>query len=54
MNYRIIVITGNERSVIAEVVSEEWAKSFADDVKSWLQENGGWGGSYSKVIIEEI
>lgn len=51
MKYKIVLVTGQLRQVLAEVVSDGWAKSFAEDVESWIKENDG--ESITKVVIEE-
>lgn len=52
MKYRVKIITGQLESVICEVVSENWANTFAEEVKGWIKDNGGNG--VTKVVVEEI
>lgn len=52
MKYRVVSVTGNIRGTMAEVVSEAWAKTFADDLRRWIAENGGNG--ITNIVIEEI
>lgn len=52
MKYRVVSVTGDIRGTIAEVVSEAWAKTFEDDLRRWIAENGG--NSITKIVIEEI
>ena len=52
MKYRVVSVTGNIRGTMAEVVSEAWAKTFAEDLRKWISDNGGNG--ITKIVIEEI
>jgi hypothetical protein len=52
MKYRVISIIGNQRTVMAEVISEAWPKTFAEDIKKWVAENGGH--SLVEIVVEEI
>lgn len=52
MKYRVVICNGNYRSEIARVVSEGWAKSFAEDARKWIQDSGGAG--ISKVVVEQV
>lgn len=52
MKYRIVSIIGNQRTVMAEVISEAWAKTFAEDIKKWVVENGGH--CLVEIFVEKI
>lgn len=52
MKYRVVSIIGDNRSVIAEVCSKEWAETFAEDVREWERNNGVH--SLFKIVVEEI
>ena len=52
MEYRIITKIGNSRAVIAEVASRPWAETFAEVVRKWNGEMGGF--EIAEIIIEEI
>lgn len=52
MKYRVVSEIGKYKSTIAEVISENWAESFAEDVRRWLNEHGADFGA--KVYVEEI
>ena len=52
MKYSVVSVTGDIRGIIAEVVSEAWKKTFAEDLRSWVAENGGNG--IIKIVVEKI
>lgn len=52
MKYRVVCIIGKERTVMAEVISKEWADTFAEEVKAWNIKYGGYG--LFEVFVEEI
>lgn len=52
MKYRVVSEIGGYKSTIAEVISENWAESFAEDVRRWLNEPGADFGT--KVYVEKI
>lgn len=51
MAYEVTMVIGGTRQKIAEVVSEGWAESFAEDIRNWIKECGG--DNLTKVVVEE-
>ena len=51
MAYTVVMVTGGTRQKIAEVVSEGWAETFAEDIRNWIKECGG--DNITKVVVEE-
>lgn len=52
MKYRIVSILDNDRAVMAEVCSKEWAETFAEEIRKWQKANGING--LFKIVVEEI